>query len=358
MRMFKRLALVVLGFTAACALGEIGVREWSHFHETSPGMFATGTDIPWQLKPDTHVTFTDYWGAFSVPVDINSQGYRDREFKAAPTPGTCRLLALGDSDTFGHGIRAEDTWVKVLERTLNDAGAGARFETINAGYAGGYAPDTEFVYFRHRGVALHPAIVLLGFFEGNDLLDELDTAWPEVDEHGWPERVTNTIDAVDAQGRMRMARAATTMRDRSALAGFLLRSFRLFRADYFPPRDPQLWPGLDANLEAPPSPADTAAAVKAQQSLDGLRESTRQAGATLAVISLPMKRERRASAFLRDWAASTGTPLVDLGDAGDGEAGLYIPGDIHWTAEGHAGAGAHVAEGLRRLGVLRACEPQ
>jgi len=352
--MLTRLALLILGVTAVCAIGEIGVRELSRFHEVSPAIYAPAPDIPWQLKPGARDTWTDYWGQFSVPVDINSRGYRDREFPAEPAPGTCRLLALGDSDTFGHGVRGEETWVKVLERVLNTAGAGAHVEAINAGYAGGYAPDTEFVYFRHRGAALRPAIVLLGFFEGNDLIDELDTAWPEVDEHGWPVRVTNTIDHVDAQGRLRIA-TAPALRDRSELGGFLLRSFRLFRADHFPSRDQQLWPGLDPALDAPPSPADTTAEAKARKSLDGLRESTRQAGAALVAISIPMKRERRASAFLRGWAASTGTPLIDLGAAGDGEAGFFIPGDIHWTASGHARAGAHVADALRQQGVLHAC---
>ena len=49
--MLTRLALLILGVTAVCAIGEIGVRELSRFHEVSPAIYAPAPDIPWQLKP-------------------------------------------------------------------------------------------------------------------------------------------------------------------------------------------------------------------------------------------------------------------------------------------------------------------
>jgi len=371
--LLKRLMLVLAGFAIACGIGEVAIRYLTRFHETTLAIFAHAPDIPWQLRPDTHVTFTEYWGEFSVPVDINSRGYRGAEFPLEPAPGTCRLLVMGDSFTFGHGVRAEETYVKVLERALN--AGGGRAETINAGYASGYAPDTALVYFRHRGLALRPAIVLLGFFEGNDLSDELDTAWPEVDEHGWPTRVTNSLDYIDTKGRVRtaewlgmagarvpnqraLAAAKIALRDRSEFANFLLQRFRLFRAAHFPPRDQHPWPGLDPGLEWPPSPTDRAAEAKAHKSLDGLREWTRQAGATLVVISIPEKGERKASTFLRAWSKTTDTPLIDLGASGDGQVGLYFVYDGHWTAEGQARAGAHIADELQRRGLLDSCHAQ
>lgn len=369
----KRVALVLAGLAIASGIGEVAVRYLTRFHETAPAMFATAPDIPWQLRPDTHVTFTEYWGEFSVPVDINARGYREREFPTEPAPGTCRVLAMGDSFTFGHGVRADEAYVKVLERALNATGGdGTRYETINAGYASGYAPDTALVYFRHRGVLLHPNVVLIGFFEGNDLIDELDTAWPEVDERGWPTRVTSTIDYIDTKGRVRtpewlgmsgaavptqraLAAVKLAVRDHSELTNFLLQRFRLFRAAYFPPSDQHPWPGLDLDLQAPLSPEDKTAEAKARKSLDGLREWTRRAGATLVVISIPEKGERQASAFLRAWSADTDTPLIDLGAAGDGQVGLYFVYDGHWTAAGQARAGAHIADALQRQGLLNAC---
>lgn len=43
------------------------------------------------------------------PVRTNSLGLRDREVAPDPAPGTIRVLALGDSQTFGNGLAAPDT---------------------------------------------------------------------------------------------------------------------------------------------------------------------------------------------------------------------------------------------------------
>jgi lysophospholipase L1-like esterase len=82
-----------------------------------------------ELIPGAHSP--DYVG---VPVSINRLGLRDRELAVPKPPGTVRVLAVGDSVTFGYGVRLEETYVKVLEDRLNAGGApGARYEVINAG---------------------------------------------------------------------------------------------------------------------------------------------------------------------------------------------------------------------------------
>jgi lysophospholipase L1-like esterase len=98
-----------------------------------------------------------------VDVDINSQGLRDREYTLEKPPGTYRILMLGDSTTFGWGVRAEDTAAKILERELNAAGSDTRFEVINAG-VGNYGTVQEVTYYRTRGRAFHPDVVVLVYF--------------------------------------------------------------------------------------------------------------------------------------------------------------------------------------------------
>src|SRR5262245_36014013 len=51
---------------------------------------------------------------FTMEVRINSTGQRDREFPLAKPAGTYRVVVLGDSFTFGHGVAADETYVKRL----------------------------------------------------------------------------------------------------------------------------------------------------------------------------------------------------------------------------------------------------
>jgi lysophospholipase L1-like esterase len=100
-----------------------------------------------------------------VPVSINSDGLRDREYSHAKSPGVYRIMMLGDSTTFGWGVRQEDTAAKFLERKLNahlPPGYG-KVEVIDAG-VGNYNTVQEVTYYRTRGRAFHPDLVVLVFF--------------------------------------------------------------------------------------------------------------------------------------------------------------------------------------------------
>ena len=52
-------------------------------------------------------------------VRYNKYGYRDYEYSLQKPQNVFRVLVLGDSQTFGHGIKKlEDNWVKKLEARL------------------------------------------------------------------------------------------------------------------------------------------------------------------------------------------------------------------------------------------------
>lgn len=101
-----------------------------------------------------------------VPVKINSAGLRDREFSLAKPDGTYRILVLGDSTTFGWGVRQEKTYAKRLEQLLNERPpprAPKACEVINMG-VGNYNTAQEVAYFMERGRLYKPDMVLLGFY--------------------------------------------------------------------------------------------------------------------------------------------------------------------------------------------------
>jgi lysophospholipase L1-like esterase len=93
-----------------------------------------------------------------VEVAINSRGLRDREIAYERTPGTLRILMLGDSFTEGWGVPVEQTWSKRIERLYAQRGISA--EVINAG-VGNYNTVMEVSWFLAEGRKYRPDIVVL-----------------------------------------------------------------------------------------------------------------------------------------------------------------------------------------------------
>jgi lysophospholipase L1-like esterase len=92
--------------------------------------------------------------------EINSWGFRDREF-SAHKPGVTRIAALGDSVTAGLGVAdVRDIYPRILEKLLD--GTGARVEVFNLG-VGGYDTEQEVEALRVNVERLRPDIVSLGF---------------------------------------------------------------------------------------------------------------------------------------------------------------------------------------------------
>jgi hypothetical protein len=86
------------------------------------------------------------------------------------TPGKPRVLLLGDSFVFGHGVEEDETVAAQLERFLPGC------EVVNLGVTG-YSTDQELLLLRERGLAYRPDVVIL-LVCANDLLDNgKDTAW-------------------------------------------------------------------------------------------------------------------------------------------------------------------------------------
>ncbi len=94
----------------------------------------------------------------------NSQGFKDRE-RTFERTGHPRLVALGDSFTWGAGVSYDETFVTILERDLQRLAPG--LEIINLG-VGAWGPHEEFHLLKHDGIRFQPDVVLLNFYAGND----------------------------------------------------------------------------------------------------------------------------------------------------------------------------------------------
>ena len=120
-------------------------------------LFMTSDDVrlPYLMRPGTE---TEVRG---IPVRVNEHGLRGPSLTLVPAPDVHRVLALGDSVTFGQGMTVDEAFPAVLERELNARGAG-RWEVVNAGVAG-YNTEAELAYLERRGLALAPRTIVVGF---------------------------------------------------------------------------------------------------------------------------------------------------------------------------------------------------
>lgn len=108
---------------------------------------------------------------FKTRIRTNSQGLRDIEY-GKKVEGEYRILGIGASYTWGgYGIELEDTFLKVLEKKLNEGG-NKSFSVINAGVPG-YNTKQKYLYLNENGFKYEPDMVLLSIslkdFEDNSI---------------------------------------------------------------------------------------------------------------------------------------------------------------------------------------------
>ena len=144
------------------------------------------------FPPTAHRTFQI--PEFSFAVDINSLGFRDREFSLRKT-AKVRVLAIGDSFTYGWGVEANQSWPKVLEAELRASGHDV--EIANLGKPGG-SPAVYADIAERATPVLKPDLVIIAVLQGDDLA-----------------QMDQTIDSL-ASSKMKTRSAPSTIRQSMA----------------------------------------------------------------------------------------------------------------------------------------------
>jgi lysophospholipase L1-like esterase len=126
--------------------------------------------LPYRLRPGAegrHAFPSDPRGYFdpdaSLSYRINALGFRGPETTLAKPPGRFRIVGLGDSFTFGTGVRVEHTFLAVLEKRLAEAQGAEGIEVLNLGVMGFDTPQ-EVALLRQLGLELGPDFVVICFF--------------------------------------------------------------------------------------------------------------------------------------------------------------------------------------------------
>jgi hypothetical protein len=107
-----------------------------------------------------------------VRITTNAFGLRGQAGLDGRAPDVRRIVALGDSFTFGAAVEAEEAWPARLEALLNGRAAGRRWQVVNAGMPG-HGTGQELMLYRMLEDRFRPDLVILGVTVVNDILDNL-----------------------------------------------------------------------------------------------------------------------------------------------------------------------------------------
>jgi lysophospholipase L1-like esterase len=163
--MAKNTLLVLLSLLVGAVVCEVLIRQTARQTLPSSDLYVIDREIGKRMRPN--------WlgQEFGVQVKTNSLGLRSPETTFAKPPDLYRILALGDSWTYGYRAAEADTYPRQLESLLNQRavsrGAPARYEIINAGVVG-YTTGQEAAYLQAEGYRFNPDLILVAYYPVND----------------------------------------------------------------------------------------------------------------------------------------------------------------------------------------------
>ncbi len=266
----------------------------------------------------------------------NSLGLRGPEL-GPKNAGERRILALGDSFTWGWGVPQGEEWIAVVDGEI-DAALGRDAVTGVNGGVNAYGTENELALLEQIGRDVAPDLVLVGYF-ANDFTDNLfgatgvytvkdgylyDHFTQEYFREHWLARESHlyrlAVRGVEA-ARARWLKTPPTTRpikqftDAEFEEGMRLSERHLLRMR-------EVCTGLGAELAVVWLPADVYALSRQPP-------------------DVPLQRELQAR------IAAAGIPSIDLMPVVRSEpnvTGLYIRGDGHFTVRGNRVAGRAVAK--------------
>ena len=129
--------------------------EMHVFRLKSSEYYQKDAELRWRPRKSIYGRH-DKAGSFSTTFRTNSEGFRDKEYELEKPKEICRIIAIGDSFTWGYGVNDHEIYTERLEEML------PKTEVINLGVTA-YSLQQEILYFKREGLKYAPDIVILGF---------------------------------------------------------------------------------------------------------------------------------------------------------------------------------------------------
>lgn len=118
----------------------------------------------YEPRPNTTETVKRNWLSYSPTYHINSDSLNERyEYEEKKGEGVFRIVALGDSFTFGAYVDTKANWTELLEDYLNKkymCSAVTKYEVINLGMDG-YDTAYEVERYVRRGKKYTPDLIVM-----------------------------------------------------------------------------------------------------------------------------------------------------------------------------------------------------
>lgn len=369
---------VLLGLLLAFALIETAGRVASGFDPLPEWAQAFYSRVGYELRPNEEYIYASAAGEFEVTVRHNSRGLHDVEHTLMPDDGVFRVLIVSDSYAHAREVPLEANFARLLELALNDtAPANVTVEVINAGHFG-LGTTQEYLYYRYEGQRYQPDLVLLGFYVGNDVIDNhapLIRAWNGIDSVDFPYM---TPDGTLVQPGMSLRRRlGSWLRQNLFLVNTLSGSGAdVDRVEVGKPALDARTVGVPMGIYLPPDDVWTDGWQATDLVLAAFKTEAEANGARLGVFVIPDRRQ----IYDRDWDATLallptierdaldrerptrtilslldaqGIPALDLGDAFRAtDTRLYFEIDGHFNASGHAVTANALADWLYKEQLL------
>lgn len=325
---------------------------------------------------------------------FNSHGFRDYERTLSKPPGVFRIGVFGDSYTEALQVPLEDSFPALLEKMLNNASSGRRYEVLNFGQSG-FGTADEYSRWLNYGLKYHLDLVVVAFYPGNDVRNNSQALNTETtacyfDRHGGDKLVLDCsmVNAyVASQGTLKKAWQWLTRR--SYLASLLSERLYLLRLQIANRRHRSkieraegavergsLSPLSDLNvyLEDPPTLWKEAFGVT-ESALVKFASDVRAQGEEFALVTLstpeqvdPVVQSRarsrsgspldfdRPERTIAEFARAHGIPCLELGtvfrnayeSTGQTLHGEGSTNHGHWNKRGHALAASKIFQFLTK----------
>jgi hypothetical protein len=373
----KRLARLLIGVVAALLLVEVIVRlvfPQNLIMKGDESFFPGDPDLQFAIRPNAESVLARK--DFRITLKSNSLGFRDIE--RGPKGAALRVLAQGDSATFGWGVEREETFEVQMEQMQAEAAArrGERpIEVINAGVPG-YNLYQSILAIEKKGWKVDPDVIILCTYVQNDYLDNLNTAeWLERKE------ARGGADKEERPGLKkwlkRHSHAYVWVRVKYMSSYPLRRTWYKITRVFKPKQERTKYRHL--RIFQVPQPPETEAEWRlAEELFLRLRNEVRARGKELLVVLFPSEIQvdrKKWEEGLEDEAligsvfdleapnrrlkaifGNAGIPTLDLlpvfRKATDAGEVLYLATDHHWNSEGNRLAARTILEDLRARGWL------
>jgi lysophospholipase L1-like esterase len=248
-----------------------------------------------------------------VPVSVNRLGLRERELAVPKPSGTVRVLGVGDSVTFGYGVRLEETYLKRLEGRLQEASrGGVRYEVVNAGVEE-CGLDAYYHAVRTLAPLLQPDLVLVGI-----VLNDIQR-YDDFEHPARPRRASLQ------PGLARRAHGALLARSQLYYASVLTTRSLLYRFHVLDIADLYGSPLRSVRGEGAPIERAWASSLHVLERLVDLAHAR---GLSLALVVFPVEVQLDAAALAR-YRDDYGVSVPDRALAGEPQRRLLAFGAAH-----------------------------